>query len=59
MNTVTFWLAKAVAKLNKKNASQSMEDDHLKSTVKPSEKLNQLNQSLIILNAENRIGHLT
>ena len=32
-----------------------MEDDHQKSTVK----LNQVNQSLIILNAENKIGHVT
>ena len=36
-----------------------MEDDRQKSKVKPSLKLNQLNQSLIILNAENKIGHLT
>jgi len=34
VNTITFWLAKVVAKLNEKNASQSMEDDHQKSTAK-------------------------
>ena len=42
-----------------KNASHFMEDDHQKSTVKPSVKLNQLNQLLVTLNAENKIGHLT
>ena len=62
VNTVTLWLVIAVAKLSK-----VMQASPWKTIIKnqqwkpltPSVKLNQLIQSLIILNAENKIGHLT
>ena len=62
VRTVTFWLAMAVAKLNKEMQASPWKiiiKNQQQKPIKPSVKLNQWIQSLIILNAENKIGHLT
>ena len=52
----------AVAKLNKEMQASPWKiiiKNQQQKPIKPSVKLNQWIQSLIILNAENKIGHLT
>ena len=62
MSTVTFGLAMAVAKLNKEMRASPWKiiiKNQQQKPLTPSVKLNQRIQSLIILNAENKLGHLT